>query len=753
MASRSSMSRREFLGATAVTAGGMLVPGAVGWTADPADPLSNVGSTEHFWYRLQPAGRYIDAQRSNKAFAYAKGTVFLSEDNGRTWPHQAAFPEAERITFSHILKNGNVVFATGSKLFLSTDSLKTYRPITVKAADGSDYLPHKPQNADNPGWYFHTLPGVVSWDVNGREMMVWGNYCNVLGGATPVNIYYSPDSGQTVKIAYSFGQNHQFRDDGSPGGGAAGTLLGDPKNPIICRHVHTVAYNPAENAFYACTGDHDKPEGFECHWLRGTYDAAQDRWQWKVLVSDRMNSRYKSCGINFVDGKVYWVSDANGPKPHDRGIFCCDPADIPNPQKHTMLFNPHVECGAMLVQDGVMLASHCGPASPLATGFIISLDAGKTWAQYDLSELGRRSPTRFHEKNSDGWFRVDLRSGWIQQTEVLFIKPKKQPDAAPAAPIEMVVAPVGPNNPRNSEAAIAPLKDGSLLLAWTEFYASTGADHGPARIVGRVSKDHGVTWGAKYTLVENDGGCNVMEVNFLRLLNGQLALFHCQKNSEDKDCRVMMRTSADEGKTWGPAKQLSPPGKYTGLTNGRCIRLRTGRILLETWIDGFSYCLISDDDGRTWRESQHVKPRDGCWEPACIELWDGRVLMLMRTGMGGQYKSLSADGGQTWSQPEPTPLVGTAAPVSISRMPKTGDLLAVWNRNPGAANRNPFTAAVSRDEGQTWIHVRNIEEAADDAWAYPAVTWVKNRALLTYFNYKGGLSLKLKILPVDWFYG
>ena len=27
------------------------------------------------------------------------------------------------------------------------------------------------------------------------------------GGPVPVNIYYSTDSGQTVKIAYSFGQN------------------------------------------------------------------------------------------------------------------------------------------------------------------------------------------------------------------------------------------------------------------------------------------------------------------------------------------------------------------------------------------------------------------------------------------------------------------------------------------------------------------------------------------------------------------
>ncbi len=96
----------------------------------------------------------------------------------------------------------------------------------------------------------------------------------------------------------------------------------------------------------------------------------------------------------------------------------------------------------------------------------------------------------------------------------------------------LTVVPVGPENPRNSEAAIIPLKDGSLLLGWTEFYAGSGADHGPARISGKVSTDGGRTWGEKYTLVENDGGCNVMEVNFLRLKDDRIALFYCQKNTE-----------------------------------------------------------------------------------------------------------------------------------------------------------------------------------------------------------------------------
>ena len=207
--------------------------------------------------------------------------------------------------------------------------------------------------------------------------------------------------------------------------------MGNPDNPVICRHVHTVAYNPVENAFYACTGDLDRGLGHECHWLRGTYDARKDRWQWTVLVSTNSNSRYKAGGINFVDGQVYWISDANGerndaygPVGYDRGIFRCAPADITRPEKHTLLFNPEVESGSMIIQDGVILSAHCGPATPMNTGFIISPDMGKTWAQYDLKEFGKRCPTRFHEKNGEGWFRVDLRAGWIQRAEVLFLKPK-----------------------------------------------------------------------------------------------------------------------------------------------------------------------------------------------------------------------------------------------------------------------------------------------------------------------------------------
>jgi sialidase-1 len=129
------------------------------------------------------------------------------------------------------------------------------------------------------------------------------------------------------------------------------------------------------------------------------------------------------------------------------------------------------------------------------------------------------------------------------------------------------------------------------------------------------------------------------------------------------------------------------------------------------------------------------------------------VLMFLRTSLGGQYQTISEDGGETWGTATLSGLRGTAAPISIERIPGTGDLLAVLNKDIGSSRaRNPLTAAISRDDGKTWEHFRNVADAAGDAFAYPSVTIVGDRALVTYFNYQGGISLFLQGIPVKWFY-
>ena len=426
MAIKHYFNRRQFIGTAATAAaGGILLPVSDTFGTYRFATPDDYPSTPHFWYRKPPNSPYVDSQNKNMAFAFTDTEILLSDDNSHSWRYEKAFPDAKNITYSHIFNDGTVLFGTREKLYLCRKKLKSYKEIIVKDTDGKDYLPHTPKNPDNPGWYFHNLIGVDSWIVNGKEMLVWGNYCNVAGGGTPVNIYYTVDNGETIKIAYSFGQNPYFTDNGSPGGGLEGNLLGNPANPVICRHVHSVAYNPSEDAFYACTGDIKRPNSIEeCHWLRGTYDSVNDKWDWKVIITDSSNTRYKSGSITFVDGRMYWASDANGPEPWDRGIFSCDPADIGNPEAHTLLFDPKYETGIMIIEDGVILATQYAVASPYTLGVIYSPDLGKNWFEYDIKEYGPFSPSRIHKKNAEGWFRLDLRTGWIDLADYMFIKPK-----------------------------------------------------------------------------------------------------------------------------------------------------------------------------------------------------------------------------------------------------------------------------------------------------------------------------------------
>ncbi len=78
----------------------------------------------------------------------------------------------------------------------------------------------------------------------------------------------------------------------------------------------------------------------------------------------------------------------------------------------------------MIIEDVVILAAPPAVASPFTLGIIISPDLGKTWFEYDIKDFGPFYPSRIQKKNAEGWFRLDLRKGWIDRSEYMFIKPK-----------------------------------------------------------------------------------------------------------------------------------------------------------------------------------------------------------------------------------------------------------------------------------------------------------------------------------------
>ena len=153
---------------------------------------------------------------------------------------------------------------------------------------------------------------------------------------------------------------------------------------------------------------------------------------------------------------------------------------------------------------------------------------------------------------------------------------------------------------------------------------------------------------------------------------------------------------------------------------GKKIRLETHTHVPEM---AGSFVCYSDDEGKTWQRSKGFLMgyfEDGnlghwsCEEPAIAELKDGRILCFMRSTCGRILKSYSSDGGQYWTKVEATDIAMSNSPCALARIPKTGDLVMVWNQMSAEEickghRRGRLSLAISKDDGQTWENFKTLE--------------------------------------------
>lgn len=131
--------------------------------------------------------------------------------------------------------------------------------------------------------------------------------------------------------------------------------------------------------------------------------------------------------------------------------------------------------------------------------------------------------------------------------------------------------------------------------------------------------------------------------------------------------------------------------------------------------------------------------------------------------------SESVDDGLTWSLPQTTGLRTPESCPELTRIPASGDLLMIWNNapyDPGFRShygkRSPLTAAVSRDEGRTWEHVRDIETDPARAFSNPGCRFTsQGKAIVNYWTceylpdwlMKHITDLRVAVIDAEWFYG
>lgn len=267
----------------------------------------------------------------------------------------------------------------------------------------------------------------------------------------------------------------------------------------------------------------------------------------------------------------------------------------------------------------------------------------------------------------------------------------------------------------------------------------------------RKSDDNGRTWKILYPETK---GCGR---NLLRLKDGRLMSIwseSCENilGNKLKAENFFVSFSSDEGKTWEGKVVISNDNRRLYLMNDRPIRLSTGRILvtfsihpnelldqaLETagWVNAF----YSDDEGQTWKEGQWLKTTvaDQLCEPTVIERKDGSLKMLARTGIGYLYQTDSYDGGETWTTEYPTTLRSPCAPYYMKKDPYTGYIFIAWDNSfPGPTHqytRCPLCLAVSRDDGETWDFVRELENNPMDSYGYPTIYFTKDEIMISYYE-------------------
>ncbi len=327
----------------------------------------------------------------------------------------------------------------------------------------------------------------------------------------------------------------------------------------------------------------------------------------------------------------------------------------------------------------------------------------------------------------------------------------------------------GVDNPRNSEGDFITLKNKDILYIYTHYTGKSDSDHAPAYLAGRYSKNGGKTWTQEdIRIVENEGTMNVMSVSLLRLRNGKIALFYLRKNSET-DCMPMMRISTDEARTWSePIACITDRKGYFVLNNNRVIQLKNGRLLMPVAQHNDEtnpkfqnrakiWCYYSDDSGATWHCSSEVpNPSEVVsQEPGVVELKDGSVMMMIRASGGFQQISYSKDKGITWTPMLASDIRSPLSPATVTRIPSTGDLLLVWNNNGNNQLRTPLAVAISKDEGKTWLNVKNIEDNLDGCYCYTAIHFYRKKVLLAYGAGKGRWDLSntnITGFPVKWMY-
>ena len=328
----------------------------------------------------------------------------------------------------------------------------------------------------------------------------------------------------------------------------------------------------------------------------------------------------------------------------------------------------------------------------------------------------------------------------------------------------------------NTISQVARMGDGRLIAV----FGGHAKDDRNTKIYGTFSGDGAKTWSAPKVLIDdpnlNDGDPNI-------LVDGNKVWVFGTRTKIPNDISKAWTTvtkSTDNGATWSPVTELVIPRQYTPGKQHNGIKLRDGTYAMgiswDLWAEkglkarteGEMYLasgVLLSPDGETWtlhgnvyaQAEDKIRPNftNGLCEPSIVQLADGEILMILRSGGSHHYEARSRDGGLTWSTPVPSSLTGGNTPSALWRNERNAqEIVAVWNSNP--LQRWPLVAAISNDKGRTWSTPRILSNPGRQA-SYPGITQLPDGTFVAVWQEdqatRGSRDIRYGKFTRDWLMG
>jgi predicted neuraminidase len=271
-------------------------------------------------------------------------------------------------------------------------------------------------------------------------------------------------------------------------------------------------------------------------------------------------------------------------------------------------------------------------------------------------------------------------------------------------------------------ANLLALRNGDVLCFWF-----TGTWEGESDVGIAVSRlSPGSRKWTKPLLIDHKEGESYQNPVPFQTPDGTIWLLHTTQlaGRGQADAHVLVVKSHDDGRTWSaPEVLLKQPGSFI---RNPLVFMPDGSWMLPMYYtpskgitagaeSNYSVVKISHDQGHTWTDCP-IPQSNGYVQPSVIRLSSDHYIAFFRSRFADWiFKSTSADGCH-WAIPTKTTLPNNNSSIQAILLSDHNIVLAFNDSHAGnhagkpqEGPRKPLSVALSRDDGETWQSIRDVE--------------------------------------------